>query len=129
MKRTIKTAIGLAICLLSTMVSYDLPGVGELQAFPSRLSHSPLSTPEPPQRPEIALRDTTGETVRWPRFTDAGFTLRYPSDWKVRVFPDQVAGTRIVEFAHSTSDGAVDAAIQVWETWLLPVKIGNRMPN
>jgi len=116
----IKTAIGLTICLLSTMVFYDLPGPAELQAFQSLLSHSPLSTPEPPQRPEIALRDTTGETFRWPRFTDAGFTLRYPSDWEVRVLPDQVAGARIVEFAHSTSDGMVDATIQVWETWLSP---------
>ncbi len=118
MKRIIKAAMGLVICLFSTIVSYDLPGPAELQAFPSLLSRSPLSTPEPPQRPEIALRDTTGETARWSRFTDAGFTLRYPSGWGVRVLPDQVAGTRVVELAHSTPDGAVDAAIQVWETWL-----------
>ena len=118
MRRLIKIAIALAICLLVTMAFYDLPGPAELRAFQSLLSHSPLSTPDPPQRLEITLRDTTGETFRWPRFTDAGFTLRYPSDWKVRVLPDQVAGTRIVEFAHSTPEGAVDAAIQVWETWL-----------
>ena len=118
MRRPIKIAIALAICLLVTMSFYDLPGPAELRAFQSLLSHSPLSTPDPPQRLEITLRDTTGETFRWPRFTDAGFTLRYPSDWKVRVLPDQVAGTRIVEFAHSTPEGAVDAAIQVWETWL-----------
>ncbi len=112
-----KTSIGLAICLLIAMLFYGLPvPAQETQAFQSPLFYSPLSTPQSPQRPEITLRDATGETVRWSRFSDTGFTLRYPSDWQVRVLPDQIAGTRIVEFAHSTPDGRVDAAIQAWET-------------
>ncbi len=121
MKHMTKTPIGLANCLLIALLFYSLSGPArETQAFQSPLFHSPLLTPEPPQRPEITLRDATGETSRWSRFTDAGFALRYPSDWQVRVLPGQVAGTRIVEFAHSMPDGRVDAAIQVWETWLSP---------
>jgi hypothetical protein len=81
---------------------------------------SPLPTPQPLQRQEVTLRDTTGETARWSQFTSEGFDLRYPSDWQARVLPDQIAGTRIVEFTHSTPDNRVDASIQVWETWLSP---------
>jgi len=113
-----KIPIGLIGLLVAALLDGFLLSWRETRALQLPLFRSPLFTPESPQQLEITLRDTTGETVRWPRFTDAGFTLRYPSDWEVRVLPDQVAGTRIVEFAHSTSEGAVDAAIQVWETWL-----------
>ncbi|MEJ5312451.1 MAG: hypothetical protein WHX52_22020 [Anaerolineae bacterium] len=120
MRHMIRTFFALAICSLIALLSYSLSGSVETQAFQSPLFHSPLFTPEPPQRPEITLHDATGETVRWSRFTDAGFALRYPSDWQVRVLPHQVAGTRTVEFVHSEPGGQVDAAIQVWETWLSP---------
>ncbi len=118
MKRRVKTFIGLAIFLSIVMLFCSLPCPAEMQTFQSPLFHLPLSTPDPPQRPEIALHDATGETARWARFTDPGFILRYPSDWQARVLPDQIAGTRIVEFTHSMPDGQVDAAIQVWETRL-----------
>ncbi len=81
---------------------------------------SPLPTPSPPQTREVSLPDTTGETAQWSIFTSTGFIVRYPSDWQARTLPDQIAGTQIIEFAHSTSDGHVDAAIQVWETWPSP---------
>jgi hypothetical protein len=81
---------------------------------------SPLPTPQPIQQQEVTLRDTTGETARWSQFTSEDFNLRYPSDWQARVLPDQIAGTRIVELTHNTSDNRIDASIQVWETWLSP---------
>jgi len=78
---------------------------------------SPLPTP-PPQTREVSLPDTTGETAKWSIFTSTGFIVRHPSDWQARTLPDQIAGTQIIEFAHIAPSGRVDAAIQVWETWL-----------
>lgn len=118
-KHITKTSAGLSLCLLIITLRYALSGSSrDAQAFQLPVFRSPLSTPQPPLRAEVTLRDVTGETTKWLRFTDAGFTLRYPPDWQVRVLPSQIAGTRIIEFAHSTPDGWVDAAIQVWETWL-----------
>jgi len=130
MKHVAKAPVGLAICLLiaALLCGLSLPS-RETQAFQSPLFCSPPSTPQAPTLPEIILRDMTGETIRWPTFTAAGFTLRYPTDWQARVLPKQIAGTRVVEFTHSTPDGRVDAAIQVWETELFPGEVWEQEPE